>query len=248
MEYSAKSDIGNHREQNEDYYYAADNLFIVADGMGGQNAGEVASKTAVDRFVEFFNKQVNTTGKLKNRPGFNEVEKLLTGSMRYANDEILKLANSNPGYTGMGTTFTGCYVGFDNKNPVAHIIHAGDSRAYLKDKNNFKLLTSDHSLVGKMFRNGLITYDETFSHPLRNYLENVLGLESEFKSDYLQINLVPGNIMVLCTDGLNSMLRDAVIDNIITESGKPQKITENLILSAKASGGLDNITVITIKI
>ncbi|MBN1298173.1 MAG: Stp1/IreP family PP2C-type Ser/Thr phosphatase [Actinobacteria bacterium] len=245
MEYYANSDTGNYRKQNEDYYYISEKLFIVADGMGGHNAGEIASKTAVEEFVRYFN---SNSGPEIESGDDKPIEKLLKASISHANNKVLDLAFSNPAYNGMGTTFTGCYITGEAKNAVLHIIHAGDSRVYLKSKSSFSLLTEDHTLVGKMYRDGLITYEEAFSHPLRNYLENVLGLEEGFTSDYIETGISINDIVLICSDGLNSMLKDAEINQIIVKYKKPGKITDELILKAKENGGLDNITAIIIKV
>lgn len=250
MEYFAKSDIGNLRKQNEDYYYARDNLFIVADGMGGHNAGEVASRTAVDAFVDFFlNKNPGFSTKTYKSATDDHIKETMLSAIKYANDYTFKLASSSPDFSGMGTTFTACYILKGKKfGYKAFIVHAGDSRVYLKDKNILKILTDDQTLVGSMYKKGLITFDEMFSHPLRNYLENVLGTEEQFGADFLSALLNKENILILCTDGLNSMLEDSQIDSIISKFTEPKKITEELVSEAKKKGGLDNITVVTIKL
>jgi PPM family protein phosphatase len=251
MEYFAKSDIGNIREKNEDFYYTSDNLFIVADGMGGHNAGEVASKTAVDAFVSYFKKNIDSlnSGPKQEYLKDERIKTVLSDSIRYANNCVLGLSFKNKLYKGMGTTLTGCYIQQENKTCCsANIIHAGDSRLYLKSGRNFSLITEDHTIVGKMYRDGLITYEESFSHPLKNYLENVLGMEDDFKCDYTSVTLHRNDIILLCSDGLNSMLKDTNINSTIAKYKSCEKITDALIQEAKANGGNDNITVITIKI
>jgi len=247
MEYFAKSDIGNIKKKNEDFFYTSDNLFIVADGMGGHNAGEVASRAAVEAFAGFFKNNINP-GAAQENPVKEKIKTLLTSAILHANDCVLKLADSKPLYKGMGTTFTGCFILHENKAYSAHVIHAGDSRLYLKRGRNLLLITEDHTIVGKMYRDGIITYEQSFSHPLKNYLENVLGLEDGFKSDYTSIALQKSDVLLLCSDGLNSMIKDTEINQIITKYISPEKITDALIRKAKTNGGNDNITVITIKI
>jgi protein phosphatase len=237
MEYSANTDIGNYREKNEDFYYCDKNLFIVADGMGGHAAGEVASTTAVNSFVEYFFSNLK-------KPDKNQTKEILKSSLEYANSEVYRLATEKNDYNGMGTTFTACFI----TKKMGFVIHVGDSRLYLRDKKEFKLLTEDQTVVGEMYRNGLITYDEMFNHPLRNYLNNVLGLSSDLDSDFFEFNLSRDNIIMLCSDGLNSMLKDDHIKKIIDGYTVPEDITDNLIKSALKKGGFDNITVITIKI
>ncbi|MCL4417908.1 MAG: Stp1/IreP family PP2C-type Ser/Thr phosphatase [Actinobacteria bacterium] len=236
MEYFAATDIGNYRDKNEDFYFCNDNLFIVADGMGGHKAGEIASRTAVENFVKHFQSvPKNNT---------QNIREAMIKSINFSNNEIIKLSKEKENYYGMGTTFTGCYIE-DNK---AHIIHVGDSRLYLKNSRQLKLLTSDHTIVGELFRKGLITYEDAFNHPQKNYLTNALGSENELIPDYISLDLEKKDIILLCSDGLNSMLRDTFIFKIIKQFKNPEEITKKLIYWAKNRGGLDNITVISIKI
>jgi PPM family protein phosphatase len=236
MEYFAATDIGNYRDKNEDFYFCNDNLFIVADGMGGHKAGEIASRTAVENFIEYFKNS------LKNNP--QNIQEFMITSVNFANSKVVKLSQGKKDYSGMGTTFTGCYID-GNK---AHVIHVGDSRLYLKNSREFKLLTADHTIVGELFRKGLLTYKDTFHHPQRNYLTNVLGTGNELTPDFFSFDLGENDIILLCSDGLNSMLRDTFILKIINQFKNPEKITEKLIYWAKNKGGLDNITIILIKI
>ncbi len=242
MEYSAKSDIGKHREKNEDSYYSRDSLFIVADGMGGHAAGEIASKTAVDSFLKHFNYLINK--KINKNTDAEYIKEVMISSVKHANHEVYDFASLNSEYNGMGTTFTACFM-MQNR---AFIAHVGDSRLYLARENGLKLMTEDQTVVGEMYRNGLITYDEMFDHPLKNYLNNVLGTDSELDIDFLTMDVIKGDIVVICSDGLNSMLRDPEIAEIIQNSNEPAIITPDLIKNANKKGGIDNITVITIKL
>lgn len=236
MEYFAATDIGNYRDKNEDFYFCNDNLFIVADGMGGHKAGEIASRTAVENFVGYFQNS------LKNNS--QNIQEFMMSSVNSANSKVFKLSREKKDYSDMGTTFTGCYI----DGSKAHVIHVGDSRLYLKNSREFKLLTSDHTIVGELFRKGLLTYEETFNHPQKNYLTNVLGIGDELTPDFFSFDLGENDIILLCSDGLNSMLRDTFILKIINQFKNPEKITEKLIYWAKNKGGIDNITIISIKI
>jgi protein phosphatase len=262
MEYFAKSDIGNNREQNEDFYWCGNNLFIVADGMGGHTAGEVASRLAVESFVKIFLEKIQKhKAGIKNldedtfknlKPSFESSDKFkidtttvketLEASIGHANKEIYNLSIKRQEYAGMGTTFTGCFI----NSGVANVVHVGDSRLYIKRLSKLELITSDHTVVGEMYRNGLITYEEMFRHPLRNYLNNVLGLSLDVTADFNTYELAIGDILVLCSDGLNSMLKDNEIATMLNRFKEPKKITEQLIASANKKGGFDNTTVITI--
>lgn len=250
MKYFADTDIGKYREKNEDYLYAENNLFIVADGMGGHMAGEVASRTAVEAFIENFNSSLKcrskkiSANKKTDNPDPGQIEKLLLKSIKSANREVYSKATLQPGYYGMGTTFTGCYIQQDK----AYTIHVGDSRLYIKRGSEFNLLTSDHTIVGELFRKGEISYEQTFNHPQRNYLTNVLGVAKDIDPDFNSFKVLPEDILLLCSDGLNSMLKDEDIANIIDKYKDAKDIVKNLIKGAIKKSGLDNITVIVIKI
>jgi protein phosphatase len=250
MEYFADTDIGKYREKNEDYLYAENNLFIVADGMGGHMAGEVASRIAVEAFIENFNSSLKgiskkiSANKITDNPGSSQVKELLLKSIKSANREVYSKATLQPGYYGMGTTFTGCYIQQDK----AYTIHVGDSRLYIKRGSEFNLLTSDHTIVGELFRRGEISYEQTFNHPQRNYLTNVLGVAKDIDPDFNSFKVLPEDILLLCSDGLNSMLKDEDIANIIDKYKDAKDIAKNLIKGAIKKSGLDNITVIVVKI
>ncbi|MBN2072338.1 MAG: serine/threonine-protein phosphatase [Actinobacteria bacterium] len=282
MEYYALTNIGKYREKNEDSFYAVDGLFIVADGMGGHLAGEVASSLSIEAFVKRLAEKIRSEGKnlssaCKTETGTvkvltnistavpvpgnilsniheipeSSVKSTLISSLKAANKEVFNMSASSTEYYGMGTTFTCCLVSGD----LAHIIHAGDSRLYHKDKSGLKLVTEDHTITGELYRRGEISYQETFNHPQRNFLTNVLGISEKIKPDYHTINLNPGDILVLCSDGLNSMVRDSQIENIIEKTDKNREtnkekvkvIAEKLVKEALKNGGRDNITVIAIK-
>ncbi len=246
MEFFAMTDIGKYRKQNEDYYYAdnENGLFIVADGMGGHNAGEVASKLAVESFVKKINelKIRNNFGKDDAVPGRKKIMQILIKSFNYSNKMVYEMALSKKDFQGMGTTFSCCYI----NGHTANIVHIGDSRIYFAENETFELLTEDHTLVGEMYKKGLISYKEMFNHPMRNYLNKVIGTDPETECDFITRNLKNGDILILCSDGLNSMLTDEQIFSIILKYRTPVKITENLIKSANQKGGRDNITVITL--
>jgi protein phosphatase len=238
MKYFGATDIGKVRETNEDCFHAEDNLFIVADGMGGHQAGEVASSLSVKSFLEYLKENTRDIKKLNSK----SVSKILKDAVIAANSEVFKESVSNPDCFGMGTTFTACLV----ETSTAHIIHVGDSRAYLTRDSKIELITSDHTFVGEMLKRGEITYEDTFDHPQRNYLTNVLGVADEVMSDYHQIKVGKGDRLILCTDGLNSMLKDEMIFEISEKSNGPQDSVNALIRQANKLGGRDNISVVII--
>lgn len=250
MEYFADTDIGKYREKNEDYFYADGNMFVVADGMGGHRAGEIASRLAVETFIKDFNQSLAniTKNTLANKKTKNitphKIEELLITSVKNSNNEVFKKAVLRPEHYGMGTTLTGCYIYKDK----AYIIHIGDSRLYIKRGSKLKLITSDHTIVGELYRRGEISYEATFNHPQRNYLTNVIGIAEDIEPDFHSYKILPGDIIIICSDGLNSMLRDEHIEEIIDKHNETRDIVKNLIKEAIRKGGLDNITVIAIKV
>lgn len=239
MKYYGATDKGRVRENNEDYFHMQDGLFIVADGMGGHKAGEVASKLSVEIFLKSFNAHADKKSGLDNR----SIKKKLLDSVRIANKEVFRQSISSTRYYGMGTTFTACFINAD----TAHIVHIGDSRTYLYRNNTLELLTSDHNFVGEMFRRGEISYEETFSHPKRNYLTNVLGIADDVTPDYMSLELPGKDMLLLCSDGLNSMLRDEQISRLLKKFPDPGTAVNRLIEYANKKGGEDNITIIIIK-
>jgi protein phosphatase len=230
-EFAAASDVGRVRKANEDSYYVRSPLFVVADGMGGANAGEVASQIAVDSFKEPLDDGVAP-------------EPRMAGVVRTANHAIHKKSNSDDEFKGMGTTITALLLG-DDELTIAHV---GDSRAYRLRDGDLERLTRDHSLVGEMVRRGAITEAEAEVHPQRSILTRALGPEDEVEIDTLSHGVKGGDIYLICSDGLTGMVDEATIAKEMG-SGKPmQQIAEDLIRQANENGGVDNITVVAFKV
>jgi serine/threonine protein phosphatase PrpC len=250
MEFHADTDIGKYREKNEDSLYAEKPLFIVADGMGGHRAGEVASRISVEAFTESFYKILKDKipDTYKDKEAYHltseSIKMLLIESIKNANKLVFSESKEKPEFYRMGTTLTACYI----QNNMAYIVHIGDSRLYIKRSGIFKPLTSDHTIVGELYRRGELSYEDTFNHPQKNYLTNVLGIAESINPDFLSYKILPEDILIICSDGLNSMLKDREIAEIIDKSKSPKDITKNLIKGALIKGGLDNITVIAIKV
>jgi protein phosphatase len=230
-EFAAASDVGRVRKANEDSYYVRSPLFVVADGMGGANAGEVASKIAVDSFKDPLDDAVAP-------------EPRMAGVVRAANYEIHKKSHSSDEFKGMGTTITALLLG-DDELTIAHV---GDSRAYRLRGGDLERLTRDHSLVGEMVRRGAITEAEAEVHPQRSILTRALGPEDEVEIDTLSHGVKGGDIYLICSDGLTGMVDEATIAQEMG-SGKPlQEVAETLIRKANENGGVDNITVVAFKV
>ncbi len=238
MEFYGSTDIGNLRHNNEDYYHASTNLFIVADGMGGHQAGEIASKMATETFRDTFQQYLDKSNQRE------KIKDYIRWSIEKANTKVFRASLSDARYTGMGTTLTTCYIKGDN----AHIGHVGDSRLYLKRGGKLELKTEDHTMVWEMYENGKISYEQTFSHPQNNILTNVIGTSENIRIDVFKIPVKKDDVIILCSDGLNSMLQDKLINKLADIKMPPKQIADKLIKYAKQKGGHDNITLIVIKI
>jgi PPM family protein phosphatase len=227
-DHAARSDTGRQRPANEDNYFVTAPLFVVADGMGGAQAGEVASQTA----VEFFSHGLPD--------GSSSAEERLAGLVAKANARIHELAQSDEQLAGMGTTLTAAYVA-ENDLAVAHV---GDSRLYVLRDGELQQLTDDHSLVGELIRRGQIRAEEAEEHPQRSIITRALGIEQEVVVDHYSWPVRDGDIVLICSDGLTSMVPDARVAEIIRDAPSLTAAAQRLIAAANDAGGRDNITVI----
>lgn len=230
MRYAALSDVGRVRENNEDSWYADGRVFIVADGMGGHRAGEVASSVAVERFLRYDreNRRLPTLRRLN--------EGILA-----ANDLLARMAAEDPGLEGMGTTFTVLVL-----EEGAFLGHVGDSRVYLLREGKLAPLTRDHSLVAKMVREGFLTPRQARVHPRRNVILRALGMERRLAVDLATPDLRAGDRVLLCSDGLSSALEDEELQAILAEVEDTEECCRRLVMEANARGGEDNVTVIVV--
>ncbi len=233
MRYFALSDRGRVRSHNEDSCYADGRLFIVADGVGGHQAGEVASRTTVAMVSSALQKVVPS-----------EVEEKVREIARTANRKLLDLAQQDQRLRGMATTLALVLL----LDHLAYVASAGDSRVYLLRDTRLQQITRDHSVVAEMQREGQLTEEEARIHPYRSVITNVIGAEEEIYIDFFQIQLRKGDQLLLCTDGLNSMLQDQEIEALMNAAGGPQKICRRLVEAANKAGGYDNTTVIVIRV
>lgn len=230
-EFAAASDVGRVRKANEDSYYVRSPLFVVADGMGGAQAGEVASQIAVDSFKAPLDESVAP-------------EPRMASVVRNANLEIHRKSNTGDEFKGMGTTLTALLLG-ENELTIAHV---GDSRAYRLRDGELERLTRDHSLVAEMVRRGAITEAEAEVHPQRSILTRALGPEDDVDIDTLSHGVKPGDIYLICSDGLTGMVDEATIAKEMGSGKAMQEIAETLIRKANENGGVDNITVVAFKV
>jgi protein phosphatase len=225
------SDTGRQRKANEDNLFVREPLFVVADGMGGARAGEVASKTAVDAFEEGL-------------PGQASPEQGLTEVIAEANGRIHDMARSDEQLQGMGTTVTAAWVG-DTDVSIAHV---GDSRAYLYRDGSLQLLTQDHSLVNELVIRGKLTEQQAAEHPQRSIITRALGPEASVEVDTQSRRARDGDVFLLCSDGLTSMLGDDEIAELLDSSPTLAEAGQRLVQAANDAGGRDNITVVLFRI
>jgi serine/threonine protein phosphatase PrpC len=228
----AKTDTGRVREANEDAFLVEAPLFAVADGMGGHLAGDVASRTAVDT--------ITTRAEQDSPADPGSLARLV----REANHEIWRKAQSDASLHGMGTTCTLAML----DDASLHIAHVGDSRAYLFREGDLSQITEDHTLVGRMVREGRLRPDEAERHPQRSIITRALGVDSDVEVDTQTIELQEGDRILLCSDGLTSMVDQDSIAEVLNDNADPQDASERLVQLANDAGGEDNITVVVIAV
>jgi serine/threonine protein phosphatase PrpC len=227
LRHGAASHVGLVRRQNEDSFVAGGGIFAVCDGMGGANAGEVASEAACRYLME-----------LPAGAGAQQVR----DAVAEANSTIFSRSVGEPDLAGMGTTLT-AFVQSDDTLIVAHV---GDSRAYLLRAGDLQQLTDDHSLVGEMVRRGQLTPAQAAVHPHRSVITRALGTEGEVDPDVFTVPLVPGDRLLLCSDGLSGMVSGHDIARILGEEDDPQAAARSLVQAALEGGGEDNVTVVVL--
>lgn len=237
MKSSGRTDTGSKRSSNQDSIFFSDkpigalsNLYIVADGMGGHKAGDLASKMAIDITVDFIKKST-----LENPIA------VLKRAMIFANNEIYKVASEDPELGGMGTTMVAAVIQ-ENKLYVANV---GDSRLYVIG-DDIKQITMDHSLVEELIRNGELERKKGRNHPEKNIITKAMGSKDEVIPDFFEIDINSDDKILLCSDGLSNMVEDDEIRDIIVDNTNLEQITSALIDRANYYGGSDNISVVVI--
>jgi len=240
MKVFAKSDIGRAREMNQDAYYASQpsdtvGLYIVADGMGGYNGGEIASTLAVTAAKNFIENNFAETEHTKEK-----LQELVKNAIEYANMLVYEKAKEIPELEGMGTTIEVALV----HNNRVYIGHVGDSRIYRIRKDFIRKLTTDHSYVETLVKDGKISKEEAVHHPKKNMITKALGCTSFVEPDVTVKGFLKDDILVLTSDGLTNMLKDQEIFDIIKFN--IDIATDKLVDKANENGGLDNITVIIV--
>jgi PPM family protein phosphatase len=231
VEVAHRTDTGRQRNANEDAFYARAPVFAVADGMGGAQAGEVASRVAAEAF--------ESAGERDDAP-----ERYLSRVVTAANERIHELARSDASRSGMGTTLTAALI----RDDEVSLAHVGDSRAYVLRDGELRRLTSDHSLVEELLRQGRLTEAQAEEHPQRSIITRALGPEPDVEVDTMTVPARPGDVFVLCSDGLTTMVPEARIARILERSKSLESAVSRLVREANEGGGRDNITVVAFRL
>lgn len=242
------SDVGLARSHNEDYFEIdpRHRLYVVADGMGGHNHGEIAAQIAVQSIHDFIERTANREATWPFRMD-NRLERhsnLLRMAIRIAHDHVLRAISRDGSLHGMGTTV----VGFHLAGSVAAVAHVGDSRAYRLRKSRLELLTQDHTWVHEQVQAGLLSKEQARYHPLKNVVTRALGGESEVQVDLKELEVQAGDRYLLCSDGLTSMLSDADIAFRLAAPKSLEEVCRSLVNDSNSRGGIDNVTVVLLEI
>ena len=237
----AKTDIGKVREVNQDYYYISDSLdevqlYMLADGMGGYNGGEIASKLAVQTAKNYIENNFKDIEKDK-----DSIIQLVGSAMEYANMVVYEKSKENAELEGMGTTLEICLI-YNNKVFIGHV---GDSRVYRIRKEFMRKLTQDHSYVQKLVKDGTITQEEAIHHPQKNMLMKALGCNAFVEPDVMVKGFLKDDILIIASDGLTNLVPQDDIFKMAKQS--IEHAPKQLVEKANQNGGYDNITVVIIK-
>ncbi|MCI8418649.1 MAG: Stp1/IreP family PP2C-type Ser/Thr phosphatase [Lachnospiraceae bacterium] len=233
-------DVGRVRSINQDYFFISEgpvgnlpNLFMVADGMGGHKAGDLASEYTVSMVREAVSKSMQT----------NPFQ-ILKGAVQYANQKLLEKSRESLEYTGMGTTLVIATV--DQDRQIAYVVNVGDSRLY-KVGTSMVQITVDHSLVEEMIHLGEISKEAARNHPDKHIITRAIGVSERVDPDYFDTTFSSGESLLLCSDGLTNMLEDKEIAGVMSGPGTPEEKARRLVLEANSKGGRDNIAVVVIE-
>jgi PPM family protein phosphatase len=232
VEEAGVSQTGNVRRSNEDAYLMRSPLFMVADGMGGAQAGEIASRMTAEAFAAV---------DLIHTPPADA----LRATIRTANARILERSRSDPDAAGMGTTVTAALLDDEGTITFAHV---GDSRAYLLRDGSLQRLSDDHSLVGELVRKGELSESQAEHHPQRSVITRALGTDEKVEVDTFTVKAKDGDVVLLCSDGLNTMVPEATIADLLAAGEPVAAIARNLVRAALAGGGEDNVTAIVFRV
>ncbi len=234
------TDKGKRRSENQDVFRIMSDenhnrgVFVVCDGMGGANAGQLASSIAIESFFTYLSKH------LKNNMTSRNIQKTLKEAVKFSNEAVYQKSIEKTEFNGMGTTLVGGVI----QGSSLHIVNVGDSRAYMIDSDGIERITHDHSLVEELLSHGDITGEQAKNYPNKNLITRALGVEEHVVPDIFSLHVDPSKIILLCSDGLSNMLSEQEILFEILHSGDIDHACSRLITAANNHGGLDNITVV----
>lgn len=244
IQIGARTDVGRMRKNNEDNFKVVPerNLFVVSDGMGGEAHGEVASEMAVEGIAEHF---------LNHQPGssvapsdVSESSGRLVGAVRAANRSIFELASRESTHRGMGATVVAAFI----EGQRLSLAHVGDSRAYLFRTGDLQQLTADHSLVAEQVRRGILTQQQADESDMASVLTRAMGIDADVEVDIDEHLLLPGDDLLMCSDGLVRMVTDPEIASTLLTWRDPQQAVDRLVELANENGGADNITIVLVRL
>lgn len=234
----ALTDVGRQRNMNQDYVFSTvkpvgnlPNLFIVADGMGGHKAGDLASKFSVNTFIDC----------VKNSVSSKPVQ-IISDAIKHTNEELLKLASTSEDYRGMGTTFVVAVI----YGKSVYVANIGDSRLYLADRE-LKQVTRDHSYVEEMVQMGTLNREDARTNEYKNVITRALGGADNVIPDFFEIEIEDNSRILMCTDGLTNMVTDKEIESVMSSHDDIMNKADKLVMMANQNGGKDNISVIIIE-
>ncbi|MFR6065709.1 MAG: Stp1/IreP family PP2C-type Ser/Thr phosphatase [Eubacterium sp.] len=240
MKIVAKTDKGKVRASNQDAYAVGEfpdevAWAVVCDGMGGAAGGNIASALA----VKVISDKINASYREKMSP--SSIKNMLDSALIAANIEVYDMADTKPELRGMGTTVVCAVV----KNSCAYIAHAGDSRAYIFNKDNLSQVTTDHSFVQDLVNKGKITAEEAQNHPNKNLITRAIGVDKSIEIDFDEVEMADDDVLIICTDGLSNYVSDMEMINEVSD-GRYYAFADRLVKKANNNGGGDNITVVAI--
>lgn len=234
------TDKGMVRSANQDFFFSCDaalgklpNFYVVADGMGGHNAGEFASSFAVESLTSY----------IENDATFEVVDILLNATSK-ANKDLYNIATTDVEKMGCGTTVVEAVI----ENGILTVLNIGDSRLYLISQKGIKQITEDHSMVEEMVRAGVLTHEEALHHPEKHKITRAFGIEPDVKADTFEVRVYDGDIIIMCSDGLSNMVSDEELFSIVKEEKELKKIAQRAVKTANEAGGTDNITITVIRV
>ncbi len=248
IEAFGRTDVGRRRKVNEDSFLVAPDsrLYAVCDGMGGHNAGEVASRIAIETlgdFVERSGVEKEITWPWGLEPDLSFEANRLKTAVRLANSQVFQTADSREELTGMGTTVVAALV----SGHVMTVCSAGDSRCYLVREGELQQLTQDDSWVSAALGEGILNSDDVERHPLRNVITKAVGARDSIDLEVLEHTLQPGDLVLLCSDGLHGMVNDQEIRRLLLDPGSLEEVSQRLVDAANEAGGRDNVTAVLLR-